>query len=168
MKILKTERDVDLLPKPNQVRSILGDGLPPLELITAASVFAFEGDRILLTRLHSRGWDIPGGHIDGGETPEAAMRREVREETGAVLDRVELLGYVHLQVLAPKPEGYRYPYPDSYMVSYWATIAALEDFAGDQEAAARGFFAPEEARRIPWIQGMVEMYEVALRRAAEG
>ena len=38
-----------------------------------------------MTNLRQRGWDIPGGHLEPGETPEAAMRREVLEEAGAVL-----------------------------------------------------------------------------------
>ena len=28
-------------------------------------------------------WEMPGGHRETGETPEAAARRELREETGA-------------------------------------------------------------------------------------
>jgi ADP-ribose pyrophosphatase len=53
--------------------------------------------RILLVRQHRPvvGHDsieLPSGHVDAGEHPEAAARRELLEETGAVADTFELLG----------------------------------------------------------------------------
>src|SRR3990172_13090321 len=42
-------------------------------------------DRVLLIRAEWDGrslWFTPGGRLDAGETPEAAARRELREETG--------------------------------------------------------------------------------------
>jgi ADP-ribose pyrophosphatase YjhB (NUDIX family) len=47
-----------------------------------AVIFNPEKTKIIL--LHNSGgwWTIPGGHIEGDETLEEAVRREVREETG--------------------------------------------------------------------------------------
>ena len=36
-------------------------------------------------------WEFPGGHIEPGESPEAAARRELWEETGAVRYHLEYL-----------------------------------------------------------------------------
>jgi 8-oxo-dGTP pyrophosphatase MutT (NUDIX family) len=38
---------------------------------------------------------LPKGHPDGGESPEAAATREVREETGVTAELIEKLGDVH-------------------------------------------------------------------------
>lgn len=42
-------------------------------------------DKFLLSRHKGRTtWEMQGGHIEAGETPEAAARRELYEESGAV------------------------------------------------------------------------------------
>lgn len=61
--------------------------------------FIFNEDRqcLMLRRLkepHQGQWNAPGGKLQPGETPEEACRREVREETGLVLDKVRALGSV--------------------------------------------------------------------------
>lgn len=51
--------------------------------LRAGRVLAIENDR---------GWDLPGGHIEPGETPIEALRREVLEEAGAVFDDAQPYG----------------------------------------------------------------------------
>lgn len=38
-------------------------------------------------------WECPGGHIDKGETPEQAAKRELWEETGATEFNIKPIGY---------------------------------------------------------------------------
>lgn len=46
----------------------------------------------LLTNHKKRGLEFPGGKLEKGETLEEAARREVLEETGAILKQLELIG----------------------------------------------------------------------------
>lgn len=59
----------------------------------AALVFPFYGDRVVLADIASRGWCIPSGHLEPGESAEEAMRREAYEEAGALLGKVVHIGY---------------------------------------------------------------------------
>lgn len=60
----------------------------PVKLLTVAAVALVDADsRILLAQRpahkeHGGLWEFPGGKIDSGETPEAALIRELREELG--------------------------------------------------------------------------------------
>jgi len=49
---------------------------------------------LVLVAQHSKhkGWDFPKGHIESGESSEAAALREVEEEAGVVAEVVEKAG----------------------------------------------------------------------------
>jgi 8-oxo-dGTP pyrophosphatase MutT (NUDIX family) len=58
-----------------------------IELGPRAGIVAIRDDSILLTRqyrflIDRLSWEIPGGRVDEGETPETAAVRECLEETG--------------------------------------------------------------------------------------
>lgn len=57
-----------------------------------------KGDRMLL-KLATRGisigkWNGPGGKMEGGESPEECVRREVLEETGLTVGRIRRHGTI--------------------------------------------------------------------------
>src|SRR5258707_5854402 len=98
-KVLQIEINIAWLPQPNEGRLVLSSQLPLRELSTTSFILAFSGDRLLQTHLVKRGWDLVGGHIEPGESPEEAARREAYEEAGARLGPLHLLGYQHLRLL---------------------------------------------------------------------
>ena len=55
-------------------------GRPPL--VVHQGVVLDAGQVLLALRSDVRGWELPGGNANPGESGEAALRRELREETG--------------------------------------------------------------------------------------
>jgi 8-oxo-dGTP diphosphatase len=62
----------------------------------AALVFPFVGERCVVAAIRGRGWCIPGGRLEAGETPEVAARREAHEEAGLTLGPLHLIGHYRL------------------------------------------------------------------------
>ena len=61
--------------------------------VTSAGIVTDADGRILLLKHVFRpgsGWGLPGGFLEAGEQPEAALRRELEEEVGLELDQVKL------------------------------------------------------------------------------
>ena len=54
----------------------------PRHIVSAAVVATDENGRILLVRSPRRGWEMPGGQVEIGESLEAAAKREALEESG--------------------------------------------------------------------------------------
>ena len=53
-------------------------------LIYVVLVTRFKGQWVVVRHKERKTWEVPGGHIELGETPDEAAARELVEETGAV------------------------------------------------------------------------------------
>ena len=59
--------------------------------VSVAALVTNEKGEVLLVNSPWRGWEYPGGLIEPGESFEAALKREVREESGV---EIEITGFV--------------------------------------------------------------------------
>ena len=62
--------------------------------VSVAAVIFNRDQKVLLLNHVLRpfsGWGLPGGFVSAGESPDAAIRREIREETGLELEELALL-----------------------------------------------------------------------------
>jgi 8-oxo-dGTP diphosphatase len=62
--------------------------------VTAGALVFNDAGEVLLLKHRFRmgsGWGIPGGFLELGEQPDEALRRELREEIGLEVERVEIV-----------------------------------------------------------------------------
>lgn len=75
---------------------------------TTAAVVEFQDKRILLVKRRTipfRGyWALPGGRVEGEETVEQTIVREVKEETGLDVEIVRKIGEYHEKGLKDEVE----------------------------------------------------------------
>jgi len=93
-------------------------------------------------------WSLPGGAVETGERLEAAMRREVREETGLEVEVLCLLEIFERIMLddAGRPE-YHYVLMDYLCHPAGGTLCAADD------ASKVAWFAPHELDCLPITEG---------------
>lgn len=107
---------------------------------------------VLRGRAPSAGvWSIPGGKVEPGESREAAVRREVVEETGL---SVEVVGHVGV-VERPTGDGGTFEIHD-----YTARLLSEPgDALAADDADDVGWFTPAEVRHLDCVPGLVEALE---------
>jgi 8-oxo-dGTP pyrophosphatase MutT (NUDIX family) len=145
-----------------RLRLALTDELPPTSHVSAAHCVGFDEDlRVLLARHVEREWTIPGGHLEPGESPAEAMRRECMEEAAAVVDAEVLVASERVDLLEGDPDP-RYPQP-AYQVFYVAHVVDLGTLVPNLECVESRLFPIPEARSLPgWMDHNQDLFEAAL------
>ncbi|MCH0566297.1 (deoxy)nucleoside triphosphate pyrophosphohydrolase [Streptomyces sp. MUM 2J] len=132
------------------------------ERITVVGAALLDGGRLLAARrsapedLAGR-WELPGGKVEPGERPEAALERELREELGVSAEVVE------------RVPG-EWPLRAPYVLTVW-TARLLPGSAAPQplqDHDALRWLAPGELWEVGWLdQDVPAVREVAARLGAD-
>jgi 8-oxo-dGTP diphosphatase len=96
-------------------------------------------------------WDVPGGHVEEGETPAECIIREMKEEIGLDLEGFELLSVKE--------------FSDRVEYTFWKSADLNIDAISLQEGQRLQWFSEEEAGATPLAYGFNEIVQDFYARA---
>jgi len=119
-------------------------------MISVAAGIIRRGSRYLAAQRPASGtmaglWEFPGGKIEAGENPAAALQRELEEELGiTVLEASEWRVHDH-------------QYPDKRVRLHFFHIHAFIGEPEGKEGQLLAWVSPSEARELPFLEADLEM-----------
>jgi 8-oxo-dGTP pyrophosphatase MutT (NUDIX family) len=127
---------------------------------SVAALIRDDEGRILLVQHVEGRWQLPGGAVDPGEQPAAAMQRECLEEAGISVEPIRIAG------VYGGPE-YRITYANGdeagwVVTVFEAHIAAGQPSSSDDETQAVGWFRPDELEALAFAPSTRETLRCVL------
>lgn len=104
-------------------------------------------------------WEFPGGKVEQGESPQAALVREIREELGVLL----VVG----QRLDPAAGG-RWPISEALEMELWWCVVQSSPVVGDSHDELR-WLAADQLHTVDWLDAdrdALPLVMAGLRRAS--
>lgn len=127
------------------------DELPKRRIEVVAAVIFDEQGRIFATQ---RGygewkdwWEFPGGKMESGETPQQALRREIREELDAEIEVGELIQTID------------YDYPQFHLTMHCFKCRLANSHITLLEHEAAKWLAPNELQSVNWLPADEDLIE---------
>ena len=118
----------------------------------------FDRDRVLLVQRGNEPlkgwWSLPGGAVETGERLEAAVLREVLEETNLVV-KIVRFGEIFERLMLDADGKTEYHY---VLLDYVCELVSGTLAAGSDSADAR-WFGLEELKELPITSGTLEVVE---------
>jgi 8-oxo-dGTP diphosphatase len=137
---------------------------PEVPLIGVGAIIIEDERVVLVKRAHpplQAEWSIPGGVLEVGELVREAAVREAREETGLVVETVELLG-VYDRVLRNAEQRVQYHY---VLIDFLCRRVAGE-LAAASDAAEVRWFRPEELSGMKLAEDTMDVIGKGFAKAA--
>ena len=92
-------------------------------------------------------WEFPGGKMEAGESPQEALRREIKEELDADVSVGELL------------ETVEWDYPNFHLTMHCFVCSLLSESLHLNEHEAAAWLTHETLRSVKWLPADVEVLE---------
>ena len=120
----------------------------PLTEVSCAIIL--DGEMVLATQRsyfmpHPYKWEFPGGKLKPGETPEACIIREIREELGVEISVIQLLPSVR----------HRYSDSDIKLIPFVCSIKEGEIDLSEHKSYR--WVHRSELSRVDWLEADIEV-----------
>jgi 8-oxo-dGTP diphosphatase len=124
----------------------------PRHVVAVSGFVTDADDRVLLVQPHGRGWELPGGCVELGESLVEALQREIAEETGCEV-RVERLIGMHSRLNQTE-----------MVVLHFRCRHVSGEPQASAETPQVGWFSADEARRLVTTEPNRQRLRDALER----
>ncbi len=120
-----------------------------LKRIEVVAALIRDGDKIFATQRgygeYKDFWEFPGGKIEPGETPEAALKREIKEELATEIDVNEYVGTVD------------YDYPDFHITLLLYLCSMVSGSLELLEHESAKWLLASELDTVSWLPADLEI-----------